>query len=127
MVVKLDKPLIQNMAELHEQLGWVPLNRIRTNPPPGTATEEAALYREWRLHQISAAEYLVAVKGLGEHRTTLTSVETHQRAREQLEHLNEKLERSNAQTGSALPYLSDDPTVSPANGFETQITEGEVL
>lgn len=44
MVVKLNTDLTENLAELHERLGWVPLNRICSNPPPGTATEEDLLY-----------------------------------------------------------------------------------
>ena len=28
-----------NLAGLHERLGFIPLHRIRTDPPPGTATE----------------------------------------------------------------------------------------
>ena len=32
-----------NLAELHQQLGEVPLERIRMKPPPGTATEEDVL------------------------------------------------------------------------------------
>jgi Uma2 family endonuclease len=38
MVVKLGLRS-STIAELHERLGWVPLHRIRLNPPPGTATE----------------------------------------------------------------------------------------
>jgi Uma2 family endonuclease len=38
MVVKLPSRSA-TIAELHERLGWVPLHRIRMNPPPGTATE----------------------------------------------------------------------------------------
>ena len=30
----------ETFAELHEQLGFVPLSRIRLHPPPGTATVE---------------------------------------------------------------------------------------
>lgn len=32
-----DRP--RTFADLHERLGWVPLRRIRMDPPPGTATE----------------------------------------------------------------------------------------
>jgi len=34
------------LADLVEQLGGIPLNRIRSNPPPGTATEEDVLRSE---------------------------------------------------------------------------------
>jgi Uma2 family endonuclease len=39
------KPLaFTTLAELHERLGKIPLERIRMMPPPGTATEEDLLY-----------------------------------------------------------------------------------
>lgn len=33
-------PVIKNLAELLDRLGGVPLDRVRFNPPPGTATVE---------------------------------------------------------------------------------------
>src|SRR4051812_33846768 len=33
-----------NLAELHDQLGGIPLDRIRVVPPPGTATEKDLLH-----------------------------------------------------------------------------------
>ena len=35
-----------NLAELMERLGHVPLDRIRMRPPPGTATEKDVLAAE---------------------------------------------------------------------------------
>lgn len=44
MVVKTAMPIaFDSFAELHERLGFVPLNRICMNPPPGTATEQDVL------------------------------------------------------------------------------------
>lgn len=39
-------PRFDNFAELMEQLGGVPLERIRMQPPPGTATEKDVLAAE---------------------------------------------------------------------------------
>ncbi len=36
-MIALDAP--ETVADLHERLGFVPLHRIRMDPPPGTATE----------------------------------------------------------------------------------------
>ena len=36
-------PVIATLADLHERLGWVPLDRIRCQPAPGTATEADVL------------------------------------------------------------------------------------
>jgi Uma2 family endonuclease len=36
-------PVLDNLAELHDRLGNVPLERIRLQPPPGTATEADVL------------------------------------------------------------------------------------
>ena len=36
-MIALDAP--ETLADLHERLGFVPLDRIRMDPPPGTATE----------------------------------------------------------------------------------------
>ena len=38
MIAKFYDPP-ETMADLHERLGFVPLHRIRLDPPPGTATE----------------------------------------------------------------------------------------
>ena len=40
------QPKFDNLAELMEQLGGVPLERIRMRPPPGTATEKDVLAAE---------------------------------------------------------------------------------
>lgn len=39
MIAALQKTKPSNLAELHERLGGVPLERIRTTPYPGSATE----------------------------------------------------------------------------------------
>jgi Uma2 family endonuclease len=36
-------PKIRTLADLHKRLGGIPLDRIRFEPPPGTATEEDVL------------------------------------------------------------------------------------
>jgi Uma2 family endonuclease len=36
-------PKIRTLADLHKRLGGIPLDRIRFDPPPGTATEEDVL------------------------------------------------------------------------------------
>jgi Uma2 family endonuclease len=36
-------PKIRTLADLHKRLGGIPLERIRFEPPPGTATEEDVL------------------------------------------------------------------------------------
>jgi Uma2 family endonuclease len=43
MAVSTSSVRIETMDDLHERLGRVPLNRIRTKPAPGTATEEDLL------------------------------------------------------------------------------------
>jgi Uma2 family endonuclease len=46
---------IENLADLHERLGGIPLNRIRFRPPMGTATEQDVLdvhAREKRLCEL---------------------------------------------------------------------------
>jgi Uma2 family endonuclease len=43
MSVRTATPKIKNLAELLERLGGVPLNRIRSQPPPGTATVDEVL------------------------------------------------------------------------------------
>ena len=43
MSVRTATPQIKNLAELLERLGGVPLNRIRFQPPPGTATVDDVL------------------------------------------------------------------------------------
>jgi Uma2 family endonuclease len=45
-MAKIKTPKPENMAELMQQIGDVPLERIRTNPPPGTATEKDVLAAE---------------------------------------------------------------------------------
>ncbi|OWK47309.1 Uma2 family endonuclease [Fimbriiglobus ruber] len=42
MIVKFHTTL-ETMADFHERLGFVPLDRILMNPPPGTATEADVL------------------------------------------------------------------------------------
>ncbi len=41
-------PKIRTLADLHKRLGGIPLDRIRFEPPPGTATEEDVLEVERR-------------------------------------------------------------------------------
>jgi len=49
MSATLERPpttLSENLAELVERLGGIPLERIRMSPPPGTATEDDVLRSE---------------------------------------------------------------------------------
>ena len=39
----LDEPELNNLAELVDRLGGIPLERVRLHPPPGTATEADVL------------------------------------------------------------------------------------
>jgi Uma2 family endonuclease len=43
---KSNRPVFNTFAELMEQLGGIPLERIRMQPPPGTATEKDLLDAE---------------------------------------------------------------------------------
>ena len=41
-------PVIRTLADLRKRLGNIPLDRIRTQPPPGTATEKDVIEVERR-------------------------------------------------------------------------------
>ncbi len=44
----IEPPKIRTMADLRKRLGNIPLDRIRTQPPPGTATEKDVIEVERR-------------------------------------------------------------------------------
>ncbi len=59
----------ENLAELVQRLGNVPLERIRCTPPPGTATERdllAALRRSDRLYELVDGTLVEKTMGLSE-------------------------------------------------------------
>jgi Uma2 family endonuclease len=45
-MARIKSPMHENLAELMHLIGDVPLKRVRTNPPPGTATEKDVLAAE---------------------------------------------------------------------------------
>jgi Uma2 family endonuclease len=64
--VSAARPPIDNLAELVEQLGDIPLHRIRLRPPPGTATEKDVLLAERRDHRLcELVEKVLVEKAMG--------------------------------------------------------------
>jgi Uma2 family endonuclease len=60
-------PTVETFAELLEQLGDVPLDRIRMRPPPGTATEEdvVAAWRAPRKRLCELVDRVLVEKAMG--------------------------------------------------------------
>ena len=65
----------ETLADLHQRLGGVPLERIRCQPPPGTATEADVLLRpngEKRLFEL--VDGVLVEKPMGLHEARLAAV-----------------------------------------------------
>src|SRR5262249_56542082 len=65
----------ETLADLHRRLGGIPLERIRCQPPPGTATEEDVLLRpngEKRLFEL--VDGVLVEKAMGFYEARLASV-----------------------------------------------------
>jgi Uma2 family endonuclease len=71
----LAQAAIETLADLHQRLGGVPLERIRCQPPPGTAKEEDVLVRpngEKRLFELVAG--VLVEKPMGYYESLLAGV-----------------------------------------------------
>jgi Uma2 family endonuclease len=62
-----NRPEVETLADLIEQLGDIPLERIRMRPPPGTATEEdvIAAEREPRKRLCELVDGVLVEKAMG--------------------------------------------------------------
>jgi Uma2 family endonuclease len=70
-----DPPTTETLADLHRRLGCVPLERIRCQPPPGTATEADVLVRpngEKRLFEL--VDGVLVEKPMGYYESVLAAV-----------------------------------------------------
>src|SRR5215472_8966577 len=73
------QPKFDNLAELMEQLGGVPLERIRMRPPPGTATEKDVLAaeREPRKRLCELIDGVLVEKAMGIRESSLAAFLAH--------------------------------------------------
>jgi Uma2 family endonuclease len=73
------RPKFDNLAELMEQLGGVPLERIRMRPPPGTATEKDVLAaeRESRKRLCELIDGVLVEKAMGVRESLLAALLAH--------------------------------------------------
>src|SRR5207248_794834 len=65
----------ETLADLHRRLGGIPLERIRCQPPPGTATEDDVLLRpngEKRLFEL--IDGVLVEKAMGYYESRLATV-----------------------------------------------------
>ncbi|OWK47308.1 Uma2 family endonuclease [Fimbriiglobus ruber] len=75
MIVKLHS-VPETMADFHERLGFVPLDRIRMDPPPGTATEADVLrYLESGNKSLyELVDGVLVEKAVGTHETSISTL-----------------------------------------------------
>jgi Uma2 family endonuclease len=65
----------ETLAELHRRLGGVPLERIRCQPPPGTATEDDVLRRvNGEKHLFELVDGVLVEKAMGYYESVLAVV-----------------------------------------------------
>lgn len=71
MIVKKVSPKVWTVAELYKKFGPIPANRIRSDPPPGTATEQDVIDihdHEDRLYELADGILVEKVMGYFESR-----------------------------------------------------------
>jgi Uma2 family endonuclease len=68
----------ETLADLHQRLGGIPLERIRCQPPPGTATEADVLHRpNGEKHLFELVEGVLVEKAMGLYESVLAMILGH--------------------------------------------------
>ena len=71
-------PAIETLADLHERLGSVPLQRIRCHPAPGTATEaDVLVYPRGEKHLCELVDGVLVEKPVGYYESLLAAILIH--------------------------------------------------